>query len=79
MRIRDGYPGSRILIFIHPGTRIPDPTTAPKEEGRKTFFSLNIFSSYKYHKILNNFIFEPVKKIFLDKSLRIILYFLPQN
>ena len=25
---------SRILIFIHPGYRIPDPTTAPKEKGK---------------------------------------------
>ncbi len=37
LRIRDVYLGSRILIFIHPGldlgSRIPDPTTAPKEEG----------------------------------------------
>jgi hypothetical protein len=24
-RIRDVYPGSRILIFIHPGSRILDP------------------------------------------------------
>jgi hypothetical protein len=25
----------RILIFIHPGSRIPDPTTALKEKGKK--------------------------------------------
>jgi hypothetical protein len=25
LRIRDVYPGSRILIFTHPGSRIPDP------------------------------------------------------
>jgi hypothetical protein len=25
----------RILIYIHPGSRIPDPTTAPKEKGEK--------------------------------------------
>jgi hypothetical protein len=30
-RIRDVYPGSRILIFTHPGSRIPDPKTAMKE------------------------------------------------
>jgi hypothetical protein len=24
LRIRDVYPGSRILIFTHPGSRIPD-------------------------------------------------------
>jgi hypothetical protein len=25
LRIRDVYPGSRILIFTHPGSRISDP------------------------------------------------------
>jgi hypothetical protein len=25
LRIRDVYPGSRILIFTHPGSRILDP------------------------------------------------------
>jgi hypothetical protein len=24
LRILDVYPGSRILIFVHPGSRIPD-------------------------------------------------------
>jgi hypothetical protein len=24
LRIRDVYPGSRIVIFIHPGSQIPD-------------------------------------------------------
>jgi hypothetical protein len=28
-------PGSRILIFTHPGSRIPDPKTATKEKGKK--------------------------------------------
>jgi hypothetical protein len=39
--------------------RIPDPTTALKRRG-KTFFDL-LFLSFKYHKIVNNFIFEQVK------------------
>jgi hypothetical protein len=34
-RIRDVYPGSWILIFTHPGSRIPDPKTATKERGEK--------------------------------------------
>jgi hypothetical protein len=25
LRIRDAYPGSRILIFVHPGSQISDP------------------------------------------------------
>jgi hypothetical protein len=35
LRIRDVYPGSRILIFTHPGSRIPDPKTATKERDEK--------------------------------------------
>jgi hypothetical protein len=45
LRIRDVYPGSRILIFTHPGSRIPDlgsripdPKTGRKERGEKNFF-----------------------------------------
>ncbi len=34
-RIRDVYPGSRILIFTPPGSRIPEPKTATKEKGEK--------------------------------------------
>jgi hypothetical protein len=34
-RIQDVYPGSRILIFTHPGSWIPDPKTATKERGEK--------------------------------------------
>jgi hypothetical protein len=32
LRIRDVYPGSRILIFTHPGSRI---STATKDRGEK--------------------------------------------
>jgi hypothetical protein len=39
LRIRDVYPGSRILIFTHPGSRIPDPKTATKERGEKKLLS----------------------------------------
>jgi hypothetical protein len=35
LRNRDVYPGSRILIFSHPGSRILDPKTAIKERGEK--------------------------------------------
>jgi hypothetical protein len=42
LRIRDVYPGSRILIFTHPGpqildlgSQIPDPKTAMKDRGEK--------------------------------------------
>ncbi len=43
-RIRDVYPGSRILIFTHPGSRIPDPKTAMKDRGEKNFFVIGTFS-----------------------------------
>jgi hypothetical protein len=83
LRIRDGYPRSRILIvFIpDPGSRIPDPgsnNSTKRGGGRQKIFT--IVCSHRYHTIVNNFIFEPVKKIFLDKTLRIIVpYFLPKN
>ncbi len=48
---------SRILTFIHPGFRIPDPTIAKKEEEGK-------ICSHKYQEIKNYFIFEQAKKIF---------------
>jgi hypothetical protein len=33
--IWDVYPGSRILIFTHPGSRFSDPKTEIKERGEK--------------------------------------------
>jgi hypothetical protein len=47
-RIRDVYPRSRILIFTHPGARIPDPKTATKERGGK---KLLVLCRHKCHKI----------------------------
>jgi hypothetical protein len=70
--IRDVYPGSRILIIIHPGPQIPDlgsrfsnPKTTAKEEGKFFFiFFLPFFCSHKYHKIENNFYFWTGKDIY---------------
>ncbi len=56
-------------------SRIPDPTTALKEEGKNFFCCSTIFCSHKDHKIVNNFIFERVKKTISTKSLRIIVLF----
>jgi hypothetical protein len=36
-------PGSRIVIFVHSGSRIPDPKTATKERGEKKFVVLHFF------------------------------------
>ncbi len=55
------------------GSRISDPTTAPKEEaGRgEIFFALPLFVAANFVKIVNNFIFEKGKEIYLAKTLRI--------
>jgi hypothetical protein len=57
LRIRDVYPGSRILIFTHPGSRIPDlgsripdPKTATKERGEKNFFVKHFFAATNFTK-----------------------------
>jgi hypothetical protein len=62
LRIRDVYPGSRILIFTHPGSRIPDPKTVPKEIDENKFCYHTFFCSHKFHKIYNYVIFEMLKK-----------------
>ncbi len=67
LRIRDVL--SRILIFIHPGSN-----NSTKRGGGKNFLCPTIFCCHKYHKILNNFIFEQVKK-FLAKKIRIKVLF----
>jgi hypothetical protein len=51
LRIRDVYPGSRILIFVHPGSRIPDPKTATKDRGEKKFVVLLFFVATKVTKL----------------------------
>jgi hypothetical protein len=54
---------------FHP-SRIPDPRTAPKEEG-KIFFCPNIFGSHKYHKMENNFILVLFTQKFVVKLSKI--------
>ncbi len=63
-------------------SRIPDPDFYPSRipdfgsliQQRKKNFT-TIFCSQKYHKIVRNFIFEQVKKIFLTKTLKNIVLF----
>jgi hypothetical protein len=38
LRIRDPYPGSRVLIFSHPRSRILDPTKPPKRMAKNKLF-----------------------------------------
>jgi hypothetical protein len=64
-RIRDVHPISRILIFIHPESRIsePDPgsKTATKEEEKICCFTF--LYSHKYHKTETYLILELEEKI----------------
>jgi hypothetical protein len=61
LRIRDVYPRSRILIFIHPGSRIPVIASRiqerkQKRRGEKICYPSRtgtFFSSHKYLKIEN--------------------------
>jgi hypothetical protein len=66
-RIRDVYPGSRILIFTHSGCWIPDlgsriQKQQQKRGVKKKKFSNNFFCSHKFHKIVKYFSFEVLKK-----------------
>jgi hypothetical protein len=63
LRIRDVYPGSRILIFTHPGSRIPDPKAATKERGEKNCCH-TFFCSHKFHKIENYLFLKCLSKKF---------------
>jgi hypothetical protein len=75
-RIRDVYPGSRILIFSHTGSRIQDPKTATKERGEKKLVVIRTFlCSLKFHKIVNYFSFELLKKKIWANFQRIIEHF----
>jgi hypothetical protein len=51
LRIRDVYPGSRILIFTHPGSRISDQKTAIKERGEKKLVAIPIFVAINFTKL----------------------------
>jgi hypothetical protein len=76
LRIRDVYPGSRILIFTHPGSRISDPKTATKERGEKKIVVIPFYlCSHKFHKTENYFSFEVLKKQIWANFQRIIKLF----
>jgi hypothetical protein len=51
LRMWDVYPRSRILIFTHSGSRIPDPKTATKERGEKKFVVKPFFVSTNFTKL----------------------------
>jgi hypothetical protein len=45
-----------------PGSRIPDPKTTTKERGEKKISSHTFLCSHKFHKVVNYFSFEVLKK-----------------
>jgi hypothetical protein len=53
LRIRDVYPGSRILIFTHPGSRISDPGSkkSNKKRGEKKFVNIPCFVATNFTKM----------------------------
>jgi hypothetical protein len=71
-RIRDVYPGSRILIFTHPGSRIQKQQ---QKRGVKKIFCHTFLCSHKFHKIKNYFSFEVLKKKIWANFQRIIELF----
>jgi hypothetical protein len=71
LRIRDVYPGSRIRVFSHPGSRIQKQQ---QKRGVKKFCH-TFLCSHKFHKIENHFSFEVLKKKIWANFQRIIELF----
>ncbi len=76
-RIRDVYPGSRILVFFipDPGSRIPDPKTSAKERGEKKFVFIPYFVATNFTKLKNYLVFEMLKKKIWPSFQRLIELF----
>ncbi len=69
------FPGSRILIFTHPGSRIQDLGSRIQKQqkrGVKKIFCHRFFCSHKFHKI------EMPKKKLLSSFQRIVEFFTPK-
>jgi hypothetical protein len=79
LRIRDVYPGSRILIFTHPGSRIPDLGSRIQKQqqkrGEKKICCHTFFCSLKFQKIEYYFMFDMLKKKIWPNFPRIIEVF----
>jgi hypothetical protein len=79
LQIKDVHPESRILTFTHPGSRIPNPgSRIQKQEQKrrvKKICCYTFFCSHKFHKIVNYFIFEMLKKKIWANFQRIIELF----
>jgi hypothetical protein len=83
LRIRDVYPGSRILIFTHPGSRIPNLGSRiqkrQQKRGVKKICCPPFFCSHKFNKIDYYFVSEMLKKKIWTKFQRIFEVFTPKN
>ncbi len=76
LRIRNVYPGSRILIFTHPGSRVQKQQ---QKRGVKKIWCHTFLCSHKFHKIVHYFSFEALKKKIWANFQRIIELFLPKK
>ena len=76
IRIRDVYPGSRILIFTHPGSRIPDSGSKSSNErqGWKKIVVIPFVGAINFTKF-NYFNFELLKTKIRANFQRIIELF----
>jgi hypothetical protein len=72
LRIRDVYPGSWILSFTHPRSRIQNQQ---QKRGVKKICCHTILCSHKIHKIVNYFSFKVLKKKIWANFQRIIELF----
>jgi hypothetical protein len=77
LRIRDVYPGSRILIFTHPGSQISDPESKNnnKREKRKKLVVIPFFVARNFTNLTYYFIFQMMKEKIWAKFQRIIELF----
>ncbi len=63
------------LSILDPGS---NNSRVPIEEEGKMIFGPTIFCSHKYQKIVNDFIFEQVKKFFFSQSTKNYSTFYPK-
>jgi hypothetical protein len=73
LRILDVYPGSRILIFTHPGSRIQKQVE--KRGVKKKNFFKHFFVATNFTKCKTIFFFELLKKKIWPKFQRIMELF----
>ncbi len=80
LRIRDVYPGSRILILpiLDPGSRIPDPKAATKEGSEKKLVIILFLAVTNFTK-LNIILFSKCWRKTFGPIFKELLKFFPKN